>query len=954
MGWGLALLALTFSTGLRASGIQDVAPTAADAPVMLETGRPGFGVFAEYDGPEDGRLIISIGRADEAVYFGLAEEYRTSGVPFANANDTRYRFRVRQITDDGTNPVVHGPFIISRTNANVTNYADAAFGVYDTTATSGGNPIYVFRPGTTGDFSVEFDDITGDGNQQVNIPFWDFTVVRDEQVVPGRVWSRSWAFRLPQVNGDILPECEWDREFNGQLYSYTEDGFVSLIDFQDAGFQGLSFNMAFNSGGPGQSGNLVDDRMSIPNQNAIEGSAQHRIFLDLPDIELFPDGECGEVTAGDSFTCSDESPYCLDIAVSLPGQVEILLDFNGNGVIDDNSRDVALIYEFTEGDLATCVPWDGLRGDGTPVTFTDTVDVIITYSQGVQHWSAYDVEYMRNGFCVQTIRPVCPQTIESDNLYWDDRNISEEPGTGAVKDNRGGSDCNDVPRSWNFFDINSDNCSNVNDEDTEGYGDKNTLNTWWFANSRSQFKARVPVINATIEGPTNLCAGDTATLVAMDLSLMGTPTYDWSGPGDVDTATTQSVRAFLPGEYCVMIMDENGCTNETCRTLTILDFDSDQFPEGLNICFGDSIQMPVAGDPNFTYEWSPGLGISSTTSNQPTFFPVGTTTYSVVIRNTDSSGQECEVTEEITINVSPDINLQVIGGGPICDPTTTFTASTDVPADIVLLDPNGVEIGMGTEFTVPVSGETDYVLVATSTDGLTCTDSIVFTVSGGPVDITVPDTVLTCVSDGVTLEVTNLDANDQLSYTWAPSELFDPATINSTSPTFTGAPGDYTVTVTATNQYNCEAVEEVQIILIDDAATLSFDAAVGCDGETVTFTNTSTADFGYLYDFGDGNTSQEANPIHVYASTGTYTVTLSLIYEDQTCVDAFTADVTVVEAVLVADYSISLGDCDNGSATLTFTDNSLNVNNADLTDAWIFTGATPATSAEVNPVVTVS
>ncbi|MEO0731960.1 MAG: PKD domain-containing protein, partial [Bacteroidota bacterium] len=949
--WFAALLLVLGVAPLLATGIRDVAPTAADAPVMLETGRAGFGSFADFESAPDRRLIVSVGRADEVVYFGLAPEYRNSGRPFSDPNDARYRFRIRQITTDGSNPTVHGPFIISNTNANVRSYDDAAFGVYDTTLLIGGNQVYVFRPGITGDFSIEFDDISGDGSAQVNIPFWDVTVIRDQQPVPGRLWSRGWALRLPEVDGNNLPECEWDREFNGKFFSYTEDGFVSLIDFQDAGFQGLSFNIAFNSAGPGQTGDLALDRMSIPNFNAIENSTQHRIFLDTPDLELFPDGICGEVTAGESFTCSETQPYCLDVSVTRPGQVEILLDFNGNGVIDDNSRDIALLYEFTEGDLATCVPWDGIRGDGSPVDFTDTVDVIISYSQGVQHWSAFDVEYMRNGFCVQTIRPVCPQAIESSELYWDDRNITEEPGTGASRDGRSGNDCEESPRSWDNFNVNSANCNTVEDDETTGYGDKSTLNTWWFANSRSQFRARVPVVNATIQGPTNLCSGDATTLTAMDASLMGTPQFLWSGPG-VDSLTTESVTVSVAGEYCVVISEENGCSNETCVTLTILDFDSNQFPDASSICFGDTVRLDSGGDPNFTYEWSPATGISSTTSNQPVFFPETTTTYSVRIVNQGDNGALCETTETFTVTVAPDINLQVAGGGPICDATTTFTASTNVPADVTLFDPSGTAIGMGTEFTVPVSGETDYLLVAEAPNG--CTDTIVFNVSGGPVDVAVPDTVLNCASDGITVGATNLDANDELSYTWAPASLFDPATINAATPTFIGGPGEYAVSVTVTNQYNCETTEEVTIVLIDDTGELAFDAAVDCDGETVRFTNNSTVDFGFVYNFGDGTTSTDASPTHVYATPGTYTVTLDLVYDDQTCLTSFTQEVTTFEAVLEADLSATLGDCDNGTTTISFADNSLNATGADLTYAWIFTGALPATSDAENPTVTVT
>lgn len=951
--WFLPLLSFFTLSYLSAGGIKDIAPTAADAPVMLETGREGFGQFADFGGDAEGRLYVSFGRADEVLYLGLSPEYTNDGVPFNNNPiASRYQFRIRRDNPDGIDPVVHGPFTVTNLNANVNSYDEAEYGIYSTTQEIGGVLMYEFRPGAAGDYYIEFDDSSADGDRRVNIPFWDFTVVRDGQPVEGRVWSRGWAFRTPQITGTTPPDCVWDREFNGKLFSYTEDGFVSLIDFNGSGFQGLSFNIAFNSTGPGTSGNLTQDRKSVPNMNQTGNARQHRIFLSLPDVELFPDGICGEVVAGETFICGGDAPYCLQVDVTRAGQVEILLDFNGNGILDDNSEDVNLVYEFSIDSLSTCIPWDGLRGDSTAVDFTDTVDVYITYSQGIQHWSAYDVEFMKNGFCVETVRPICDQTISSNFLYHDDRDIPEDPGTGAPKDNREGCICTDNCRTWDNFQLNpGGTCDTFDDDATSGYGDKSTLNTWWFANSRSQFRARVPVVSANISGPQNICEGETAIFKASDFGVIGEPTYLWEGPG-VAGVTTDSVLITQAGEYCVTVFDPTGCSNRTCRTLTVSNFDITPLPAELNICFGESVQLPVAGNPSYSYLWSPSTGIDDITAVQPTFNPLATTTYSVAISTTSETGAICETTMQVVVNVSPDINLQVIGGGPICDATTSFTATTAVEADVVLFDSDGNQIGSGNTYTVNVSGETDYLLVATNSS-LSCTDSIVFTVSGGPVDIAVPDTLLNCTSEGVNLSVTNLDANDVLTYSWAPAGIFDPATVNSATPTFIGAPGEYSATVTVTNQYGCEAVEEVSIIFIDDNAALSFSSAVDCDGLTVAFTNTSTATFGYVYDFGDGTTSTEPNPTHEYASPGTYTVTLSLIY-DQDCVTSFTQEVTTFPTVLEADFGVNLGDCNNGSASLEFTDNSLNATGAGLSYDWTFTGVSPTSSSVANPTVVVT
>ena len=79
----------------------------------------------------------------------------------------------------------------------------------------------------------------------------------------------------------------------------------------------------------------------------------------------------------------------------------------------------------------------------------------------------------------------------------------------------------------------------------------------------------------------------------------------------------------------------------------------------------------------------------------------------------------------------------------------------------------------------------------------------------------------------------------------------------------------------------------------------------GCVPYLAQFTNTSLGGIDFLWDFGDGTTSTNVNPTHLYATTGTYIVTLTAT-DISTCnrTDKYTFSI-VVYSIPVAGFSFS-------------------------------------------------
>ena len=86
------------------------------------------------------------------------------------------------------------------------------------------------------------------------------------------------------------------------------------------------------------------------------------------------------------------------------------------------------------------------------------------------------------------------------------------------------------------------------------------------------------------------------------------------------------------------------------------------------------------------------------------------------------------------------------------------------------------------------------------------------------------------------------------------------------------------------------------------------------NGLTVNFYNTSYSFNSSSWDFGDGNTSTATNPIHTYANSGSYYVTLEISYTSQTLYGPFTYWCTVGGTITVA-APVNIYGCTDPLAT---------------------------------------
>jgi gliding motility-associated-like protein len=118
------------------------------------------------------------------------------------------------------------------------------------------------------------------------------------------------------------------------------------------------------------------------------------------------------------------------------------------------------------------------------------------------------------------------------------------------------------------------------------------------------------------------------------------------------------------------------------------------------------------------------------------------------------------------------------------------------------------------------------------------------------------------------------------SYVW---DFGDGGQSNLENPTYTYYnAGEYTVSLTAIGEGGQNTVQHIDSIIIHPQAFAYFtpsQTTVYIPNDPVTYFNLSQNATSYQWDFGDGLTSTQENPVHFYTEIGNFTVTLTAINE---------------------------------------------------------------------------
>lgn len=154
--------------------------------------------------------------------------------------------------------------------------------------------------------------------------------------------------------------------------------------------------------------------------------------------------------------------------------------------------------------------------------------------------------------------------------------------------------------------------------------------------------------------------------------------------------------------------------------------------------------------------------------------------------------------------------------------------------------------------------------------------------------------------------------------------------------------GTFDVLLVVSNESGTDTMEEMNLIVVDNIPSASFEYAV--EDLEVTFVETSVGYESISWDFGDGNTSSEANPVHSYESDGIYEVVLTAT---NSCGDHTAVQTIGVSTLPTAGF---LGNTAEGCIPFVVEFTNTSSSNATAFE-WSFPGGVPAMSTNEHPVI---
>lgn len=341
-----------------------------------------------------------------------------------------------------------------------------------------------------------------------------------------------------------------------------------------------------------------------------------------------------------------------------------------------------------------------------------------------------------------------------------------------------------------------------------------------------------PVPVAAAGSDVIFCSGQTVPV--------GTPavsgyTYNWSPATGISSITSAQPNLTLnnPGSTFdtsayVLTVNWFGCIDRDTIEVIVKPLPVSEAGTNTSLCNGDTLTLGAAFTSGYTYSWTPGTGLSSTTISNPVLTVTNpgpgslTQTYTV---NTSWNG--CSSSDSVTITINPlPVVSSTAAANPICAGTSTLlTASGAGTYSWALTSNPGTSIGTGSSLNVSPLVTTSYTVTGTSSANCSNTSTIVVTV------IPLPNVAITAANDTICEgDTIQLNAGGASTYSWS---IAGGAVVGSGPSVSVSPVVNTTYILSGTDANNCSNTDTISIT-VNPAATVSsiFGSISLCPGVT--------------------------------------------------------------------------------------------------------------------------
>ena len=562
-------------------------------------------------------------------------------------------------------------------------------------------------------------------------------------------------------------------------------------------------------------------------------------------------------------------------------------------------------------------------GDGTPNT--------ILYPNPIQPvWSTISHTFVNNSFSAisftisLTAYNLCGDTSVNQTITVQPNVVNAfftpsvtqgcEPLTVSFNDFSTGS----TFTSWCFdYDVVQDTCIGLSSVVTPGTTVQHTFNAGKYTvalyitdgcSQDTAFQTIIvspsPVSDFTYNN--NVCENTPVTFTQQSSSPSGMflTAFNWqfgdgdSSLGNVVTHTYDSATVY---NTCLIVSASNGCTSTKCHPVSILSKPVVNF-KGYDTCVNTQpIQFLDFSTGVSFYNWNFGDGNTSTLAT-PTNNYTTAGTYNVTLVGSTSFCSDT-ISHSVIIYPKPTANFLL--------PATYICG---IPAQFQITNTSTGALGYDWNFgnnifstatnpnaTFPSAGSFNVTLIAANQ--FNCYDT-----AHKPIDI-YPFPLIQSIdiepAEGCQpLEITvTANATNGNLYIWDFGDGTSSVSLNTPSANYTYSDtGTYTISVKVYSFLDCGDTAilsdtiKVHIRPNADFEYLANTTVEPIDG-TIVFTNNSQSAESYVWNFGDGFTSNEINPIHKYESIDDFTVTL-IASNHFGCEDSISKSITVFKRSL--------------------------------------------------------